>query len=122
MAALLLSPAVLVADAKWLEPTWLKVRRLRLGTGKPSWRLVYFTDLHHKGDRACALAVVKTINSLSPDVVCFTGDLIEDVKFLAEALESESRHRMVPRAHPVQLPAGNHCDRNLTSRQNPFPL
>ena len=87
LAALLLSPAALVADAKWLEPTWLKVRRLRLATGKPGLRLVHFTDLHHKGDRAYALAVVKTINSLSPDVVCFTGDLIEDVKFLPEALE-----------------------------------
>jgi predicted MPP superfamily phosphohydrolase len=33
------------------------------------------------------LSVVATINSLSPDFVCFTGDLIEDGKFLAEVLE-----------------------------------
>ncbi len=87
LAAMLLSPVAIVADAKWLEPTWLKVRRLHFASGKPTHRFVHFTDLHHKGDRTYALAVVKTINALAPDFVCFTGDLIEDVKYLPEALE-----------------------------------
>jgi predicted MPP superfamily phosphohydrolase len=87
LAAMLLSPLAVVGDAKWLEPTWLKTRRLRFGEGKPAHRFVHFTDLHHKGDRAYARAVVETINSLSPDFVCFTGDLIEDTKYLSEALE-----------------------------------
>src|SRR5437773_9194460 len=76
----------MIGDAKWLEPTWLKVRKLRIGD-KPSHRFVYFTDLHHKGDRAYAETVVKTINSLSPEFVCFGGDIMEDVRFLPEALE-----------------------------------
>jgi predicted MPP superfamily phosphohydrolase len=84
---LLVSPFAVAADAKWIEPTWLKVRRVCIGSGPPSHRLVHFTDIHHKGDRAYLETVVKTINSLSPDFVCFTGDIIEEMKFLAEALE-----------------------------------
>ena len=75
------------ADAKYLEPTRLKVRHLRVGSGTPTHRFVHFTDLHHKGDRDYLKAVVAKINSLSPDFVCFTGDIIEEEKFLAEALE-----------------------------------
>jgi predicted MPP superfamily phosphohydrolase len=86
-AMLLAAPLAVVADARWVEPKWLKVRRLRIGDAAPTHRFVHFTDLHHKGDRAYAQAVVNTINSLSPDFVCFTGDLVEEAKFLAEALE-----------------------------------
>jgi predicted MPP superfamily phosphohydrolase len=81
------APGLAAADAKWLEPGWVKTRRLRLGTGKPTHRLVHFTDVHHKGDRAYLVSVVKKINALSPDLVCFTGDLIEDPQHLPEALE-----------------------------------
>src|SRR5215469_14852363 len=86
-AALLASPLVAVADAKWLEPEWVKVRRIRLGEGKPTHRFVHCTDIHHKGDRAYFEGVVKRINALSPEFVCFTGDLIEQSHYLSEALE-----------------------------------
>jgi predicted MPP superfamily phosphohydrolase len=85
--ALLATPLALAADAKVIEPTWLKVRRVRIGDGKPSVRLVHFSDIHHKGDDDYLQNVVNTINSLAPDFVCFTGDLIEERKFLPEALE-----------------------------------
>ena len=85
-AALLLSPAAAVCDARCLEPTWLKIRHVRLGRGKPSHRLAHFTDLHHKGDCAYLQRVVKHINALSPDLVCFTGDIIEESRFAPEAL------------------------------------
>lgn len=86
-AGLALAPLAVAADARWLEPDWIKVRRLRLGSEKPACRFVHFTDLHHKGDRAHTQSVVKIINSLSPEFVCFTGDLIEEGKYLPEALE-----------------------------------
>src|SRR5437868_4018144 len=86
-AALLSSPLLAVADAKWLEPEWVKVRRIRLGQGKPTHRFVHCTDIHHKGDRAYFEGVVKKINALAPEFVCFTGDLIEQTSYLAEALE-----------------------------------
>jgi uncharacterized protein len=48
---------------------------------------VHVTDLHHKGNRGLLQAVVRQINALSPDFVCFTGDIIEETPCLAEALE-----------------------------------
>ena len=86
-SVLLATPFAVTADAKWIEPTWLKVRRVRIGTGAPTHRLVHFTDIHHKGDRAYLETVIRTINSLAPDFVCFTGDIIEEEKFLVEAME-----------------------------------
>jgi predicted MPP superfamily phosphohydrolase len=86
-ATLLVSPAAMFADAKFVEPTWLKIRHLRLGDGPPAHRFVQFSDVHHKGDRPYLQAVVDTINSLAPDFVCFTGDLIERQEYLAAALE-----------------------------------
>ena len=86
-AGLLAAPCVVVADAGWLEPEWVKIRRLRLAQGKPAHRFVHFTDLHHKGDRAHTQSVVNQINSLKPDFVCFTGDIMEEAKFLPEALK-----------------------------------
>jgi len=87
LGGLLLSPCALFAHARWVEPDWLQVRRIRLTKEKPSHRFVHFTDLHHKGDRAYGEAVVETINSLAPEFVCFTGDIIEDREHLPEALE-----------------------------------
>jgi uncharacterized protein len=89
--AFICAPLAGVADAKWVEPTWLKVRRLRIGSGKPAHRFVHFSDLHHKGDRKYLEPVVNVINSLAPDFVCFTGDIVEEKKFLPEALAAMSR-------------------------------
>lgn len=86
LATLLATPAAIAGDARWLEPQWVKTHRLRLSS-TPSHRFVQFSDLHHKGDRAHTKSVVDKINSLSPDFVVFTGDLIEEVRFLPEALE-----------------------------------
>src|SRR5260370_2532198 len=86
-AAILCSPLRVAADAKWVEPDWVRIRRVRLARGKPTRRLVHFTDVHHKGDRAYLESVVRKVNAQSPDFVCFTGDLIEETRYLAEALE-----------------------------------
>ena len=86
-AALLATPCALGVDARAIEPQWVKVSRLRLTDGEPSHRFVHFSDLHHKGDRAHSEGVVEMINGLSPDFVCFTGDLVEDQKYLPEALD-----------------------------------
>lgn len=84
---LLATPGVAVADARWLEPTWVKVRHVPLTGAKLGCRLVHFSDLHHKGDREYLITVVRQINALKPDFVCFTGDIMEKGKFLPEALE-----------------------------------
>ena len=86
VTALLATPFAVYGDARALEPQWVKISRLRLSE-KPAHRFVHFSDLHHKGDRAHTQSVVKMINSLSPDFVCFTGDILEQAKFLPESLE-----------------------------------
>jgi hypothetical protein len=85
--AALASPALVCADATWVEPEWVKTRRIRLCDGAPAHRFVQITDIHHKGGRAYLESVVAKINALSPEFVCFTGDLIEQKRFIPEALE-----------------------------------
>ncbi|HOC01581.1 MAG TPA: metallophosphoesterase [Verrucomicrobiota bacterium] len=96
-------PAVVVADAAVIEPRWIRVRRLRLGGNEPAARFVHFTDLHHKGNRSFLEAMVAKINRLEPEFVCFTGDIVEDVEFLAEALEGLREIKA-----PVYGVPGNH--------------
>jgi predicted MPP superfamily phosphohydrolase len=86
-AAVLAAPGCVFADAKWIEPTFLRTRHLVIGTDKPAHRFVHFTDLHHKGDHQYLGAVVARINALAPEFVCFTGDIVEGKQYLAEALE-----------------------------------
>jgi len=102
-AALLSSPILAFADAKWLEPGWVKVRKIRLGQGQPSHRFAHFTDVHHKGDMPYLESVVKKINALSPEFVCFTGDLIEKKEYLDEALKIFSQIKS-----PLYGVPGNH--------------
>src|SRR4051794_4567316 len=83
LAALAL-PAAAGADARWVEPTALRVRTLNRGQ---THRFVHFTDFHHKGDTRYAADVVRAINELAPEFVCFTGDLVEEPAFAAEALD-----------------------------------
>jgi predicted MPP superfamily phosphohydrolase len=85
--AVVATPFAVAADAKYLEPTWLKTTHLRIGSGPTTHRFVHFTDVHHKGDRAYLEHVVARINALAPDFVCFTGDLVEEERYLAETLE-----------------------------------
>jgi predicted MPP superfamily phosphohydrolase len=85
--ALLATPLAMGAEAATVEPTWLKVKRLRVGHGEPVCRLAHFSDIHHKGDREYLRTVVDTINSLAPDFACFTGDLVERAEHLPAALE-----------------------------------
>jgi uncharacterized protein len=104
LTALLASaPLAIIGDAKWLEPKWVKIRRVRLGGNKLAHRIIHFTDLHHKGDRGLLGSLVRKINALSADFVCFTGDLIEEAKHLPEALELLSGIKS-----PVYGVPGNH--------------
>lgn len=81
------APLLALGDSLWMEPKWVRTQHVLLGADKPTHRVVHFTDVHHKGDRNYLAGVVRKINALSPDLVCFTGDLIEEMGYLAEALE-----------------------------------
>ncbi len=100
---LLATPAVLVAEAFWVEPRWLKTRAVRLHKGKPTVRVAHFTDLHYKGDKKFTLRLIERINRLEPDLVCFTGDLIDEPDHLPEALALLSQIKA-----PLYGVPGNH--------------
>ena len=81
----LAAPFAITGHAIGLEPSWLRVKQIRLGA-QPRHRFVHFTDIHHKGDVEFLERVVAKINEQKPDFVCFTGDLVEESEFVGEAL------------------------------------
>ena len=83
LAALALPAAALGVNGG-LETTKLRITNLKRGPG--NCRFLHFTDFHYKGDAEYAAEVVRTINQLAPDFVCFTGDLVEEARFAPEAL------------------------------------
>jgi uncharacterized protein len=96
-------PAALGANARFIEPTSLRVTKFNLSGGVGDCRFVHFTDFHHKGDVSYAADVVRTINELEPEFVCFTGDLVEEARFAPEALGFIQQIRA-----PVYGSPGNH--------------
>jgi len=91
--ALACAPLLACADAAWLEPQWVKVRHHKFTSGPAACRLAHITDIHHKGDCAYLESVVRKINALSPEAVCFTGDIVEQKRFLPEALAILDRQK-----------------------------
>jgi predicted MPP superfamily phosphohydrolase len=112
----LLGPAAVWADMTCLEPEWIKTRHLQIGQGPLKHRLVHFTDIHHKGDAKYLEGAVRKINSLSPDAVCFTGDLIEDAKFLPEALQILEKIKSPLFGVPGNHDYWSHADFNLIAK------
>ena len=68
-----------------IEPGWIAMRELSLA-GAPTVSIAHITDLHYSGDRALLEKVVARINRSSADLVCFTGDFVDGVAHLDEAL------------------------------------
>jgi predicted MPP superfamily phosphohydrolase len=95
-------PAALGATAGVVESTSLRVTELKLNAAGQC-RFVHFSDFHHKGDVRYAAEVVRRINDLKPEFVCFTGDLVEEAHFATEALG------FIRQIHaPVYGAPGNH--------------
>ncbi len=78
--------ALLLVDAFLIEPEWVKVRTISLNE-KPTLRLVHISDLHYTGDAEYLQKVVRMVNEQNADVVCITGDFVEDNDQLPDAIE-----------------------------------
>lgn len=72
----------------FIESRWLKIRLVQR-SNTPSITVIHFSDIHYKGDEQYLKRVISSINKISADIVCFTGDLIEseDIHYLPECLE-----------------------------------
>jgi hypothetical protein len=79
-------PAAAGLDGRFLEPTWPRVTHFDL-TPEPNCRFVQISDLHYKGDADYVAEIVRTVNALEPEFVCFNGDLVEDARFAPAALQ-----------------------------------
>lgn len=118
LTALALPAAALGAEARFFEPTSLLVTNFNLPGGTGDCRFVHFTDFHYKGDASYAAEVVRTINELAPEFVCFTGDLIEEARFVPEALGFIQQIRA-----PVYGSPGNHdyrCEAGFSEFERAF--
>lgn len=85
-ASLFLLACLAVLYAICVEPKWLVERRLVLNDS-PTLRVVHITDLHYRGSRRYLERVVERVNRLDADVVCVTGDIVEELPYLDEALQ-----------------------------------
>lgn len=96
-------------DAFLIEPSWIKIGRLVLSE-HPSVRIVHISDIHYKGERSYLERIVTNVNKLIPDLVCFTGDIAEDPRYLKEALDALSNIKA-----PLYGAPGNHDPLSGTS-------
>lgn len=94
--------ALCLAYARYVEPTWLCVGHIALSPA-PTVRVIHISDIHFAGDTQYLEKVVATINGIDADLVCFTGDLVEDAAFRDGALQILARVNK-----PMYGVAGNH--------------
>jgi hypothetical protein len=84
LTMLVATPVAIVADARLVEPTWLNPPPVA-DQRQTRHRFVHFDCI----TRATAMSRNQSSNHQCPvsDFVCFTGHIIEEAKFLPEALE-----------------------------------
>ena len=103
LTAMTIPATIGAADARFIEPTSLRVTNFQLPQSRGDCRFVHFTDFHYKGNADYAAEMVQTINALNPDFVCFTGDVVEEARFAPKALNFIEQIRA-----PVYGSPGNH--------------
>lgn len=101
------------AYAYFVEPTWLRIKRLvvplpTLPLGLDGMRIVHLSDLHAGSEVPTAFLrrVVTTVQGLAPDVIVLTGDFVhsqpEDANVLTDLLQG------LHAPHGVFAVLGNH--------------
>jgi len=102
LAAVLLTCALCTTYAALVEPRWIRIVHLSL-SDSPSLTLVHISDLHYKGNQEYLNKVVRLVKEAKPDLVCITGDLVEQARFLPPVLAAIERIDA-----PVYAVPGNH--------------
>jgi predicted MPP superfamily phosphohydrolase len=102
LAVLLVVVVMSVVYALLIEPHWVRVVHLTLADPS-SMTLVHLADLHYKGDQPYLDKVFRLVKEAKADLVCLTGDLVEDARFLPAVLAAVRRSPA-----PVFAVPGNH--------------
>ena len=112
-ALLLFGAPGIGAYAHWVEPTWLKVRRLtlplyRLPMEFDGFRIVHLSDLHMGSTVPSEFLqhVMQTVQKLAPDLVVLTGDFVHTKPDEVAELTTLLRHLQAPSG--VFAVLGNH--------------
>jgi hypothetical protein len=92
---------VVVAHSTWVEPFRIRVTRLSLQvatwpTNAPVVRLLHLTDLHLEREGLLSNRLQSVIEHLKPDLVCFSGDLL-NLSFNREAGSIDAARAAVSR-------------------------
>jgi len=93
---------LLIVYSVMIEPEWILIRKIALSPN-PQYILVHISDIHYKGNDSCLNRVISRINKMSPDFVCFTGDLVDEKRDLKDALNILEKLRC-----PIFGVPGNH--------------
>ena len=102
IAAMFAISFLILMYARFIEPHWIKIQTVNI-SDKPTLTIIHISDIHHKGDKKYLNRIIKRINRIQADFVCFTGDMIEDKKYLDECLKAISEINK-----PVYGIYGNH--------------
>ncbi|NQX69981.1 metallophosphoesterase [Paenibacillus alba] len=84
-----------------IEPHWMEIKQLNIALAKlPSsfnqFRIVHFSDLHlgFYSNLAHLSELVEQVRELKPDLICFTGDLVDrSIAYMPEAVSILSQLR-----------------------------
>jgi len=93
VAVMLLSTALFVLYVKVIEPNWIQVTRLSIEDEgfqrvAKDLTIVQISDIHlHAGIGWRENRMVSMVNNLEPDIILFTGDLMDDRDQLSDAVE-----------------------------------
>lgn len=83
---------LVILDAYWIEPNWIQVRRVTIGseplTAKLSGiKIVHLSDLHlQNGIGFRERALVRKVNRLEPDLILLTGDYLDDLTQIEDCI------------------------------------
>lgn len=77
LLALLVAAPLLYVYGRYVEPRWVAVRRVPLGSGQGQpVRVTVISDLHIDGDHAPFRGLARRVNATRPDVVLLLGDTL----------------------------------------------
>ncbi|MBI5874111.1 MAG: metallophosphoesterase [Candidatus Omnitrophica bacterium] len=96
LTLIFLSPLVISLlawiDARFIEPNWIEVKHVTIKSDKfndslSQIKFVQISDLHIERFGYRERALIANINRIKPDIIFFTGDLVNTKKDLPVALE-----------------------------------
>ena len=80
-------------QSHYIEPNWIQIERVKISDDRlhkalKGVRIVHITDIHlNDGLGSREQAMIEKVNALEPDIIFFTGDIIDDLTQVKPAFE-----------------------------------